>query len=66
MKYQVISYVCERCEHKWVSRDLVKRPAVCPKCKSPYWNREQAVRAVKRLRDREIEIRSNSKNNRNN
>jgi len=33
------------------------RPAVCPKCKSPYWDREQVVRAVKELRDREIEVR---------
>lgn len=32
-------YLCERCEHKWVSR-LKKEPIVCPKCHSPYWNKK--------------------------
>jgi predicted Zn-ribbon and HTH transcriptional regulator len=30
-------YLCERCGHKWISRGK-KKPIVCPKCKSPYWN----------------------------
>jgi hypothetical protein len=54
---QAASYVCNRCGHKWVPRDQVNRPAVCPKCKRPYWDGERAVRAVKELRDREIEVR---------
>ena len=29
---------CERCEHKWVPKDIKQEPRVCPKCKSPYWN----------------------------
>lgn len=29
---------CYRCEHKWIQREENK-PAVCPKCKSPYWDR---------------------------
>jgi len=33
-------YVCERCNHKWVPRDKHK-PFVCPKCKSPYWDRKR-------------------------
>jgi Zn finger protein HypA/HybF involved in hydrogenase expression len=49
--------VCECCKHKWVPQDPVNKPAVCPKCKSPYWDRERAVRTVKELRDREIEVR---------
>ena len=32
-------YVCERCGHKWVPREGKKKPVVCPKCKSPYWDR---------------------------
>jgi DNA-directed RNA polymerase subunit RPC12/RpoP len=56
-EFHTMSYVCDRCKHKWIPRDQVNRPAVCPKCKSPYWDREQAVRAVKELRDREIEVR---------
>lgn len=36
----VMGYRCERCEHEWIPRgDSEEEPAVCPKCKSPYWNR---------------------------
>ena len=31
-------YECERCKHTWVPRDE-SNPTVCPKCKSPYWNK---------------------------
>lgn len=34
----VWGYRCERCEHEWVPR-REEEPRVCPKCKSPYWNR---------------------------
>jgi hypothetical protein len=30
---------CERCEHQWVPRNVEDEPRVCPKCKSPYWNK---------------------------
>ena len=33
-------YICERCNHKWVPRNSNK-PIVCPKCKSPYWNKKR-------------------------
>ena len=29
---------CKRCGHGWIPRSE-KLPAVCPKCKSPYWNK---------------------------
>ena len=29
---------CYRCCHEWISREM-KKPAVCPKCKSPYWDK---------------------------
>ena len=33
-------YRCNRCEHAWVPRRSTKgEPRVCPKCKSPYWNK---------------------------
>lgn len=35
----VMGYRCERCEHEWVPRDNDQEPRVCPKCKSPYWNK---------------------------
>ncbi len=47
---EVTVYICERCEHEWVPRIQPKRkgkpteadlPTVCPKCKSPYWNRKR-------------------------
>jgi len=31
-------YKCSRCNHTWVPRDEGK-PTVCPKCKSPYWDK---------------------------
>lgn len=32
-------FVCERCGHEWPPRDPTKKPTVCPKCRSPYWDR---------------------------
>lgn len=49
-------YICDRCEHTWISRNLngcegEEKPKVCPKCKSPYWNiprkNESAARSVR-------------------
>jgi rubrerythrin len=36
---QVWAWVCERCGHTWLPRDKDQKPRVCPKCKSPYWDR---------------------------
>jgi len=30
---------CLRCNHEFVKR--IDKPIVCPKCKSPYWNRKR-------------------------
>jgi predicted Zn-ribbon and HTH transcriptional regulator len=32
-------YRCERCGHEWVPRQPGQKPTVCPKCKSPFWNK---------------------------
>lgn len=41
-------YICERCEHTWVSRSTSEgKPTVCPKCKSPYWDTPRKLK-VKR------------------
>ena len=45
-------YACERCEHEWIPRNLDALPAVCPKCKSPYWNRPRKNQAPKNKRKR--------------
>ena len=31
---------CGRCNHQWVQRATLL-PKVCPKCKSPYWNKRR-------------------------
>jgi DNA-directed RNA polymerase subunit RPC12/RpoP len=35
----VMGYRCERCSHEWIPKDADIEPSVCPKCKSPYWNK---------------------------
>ena len=44
----VWAFRCLRCEHEWLPRKPLEgddppsgdqRPRVCPKCKSPYWDR---------------------------
>lgn len=39
-KIKIDAFQCERCEHIWVPRETtVGEPIICPKCKSPYWNK---------------------------
>lgn len=39
-KVPLMGYRCQRCGHEWLPRKNSKNePKVCPKCKSPYWNR---------------------------
>jgi len=38
-KVTLEGFRCERCGHEWVPRDKGQEPTVCPKCKSPYWNK---------------------------
>ena len=35
-------FICERCNHKWVPRED-EMPKVCPKCKSPYWDKPRKL-----------------------
>jgi hypothetical protein len=36
----VWGFKCERCGHEWLPRPKGdEEPRVCPKCKSPYWDR---------------------------
>jgi len=40
MEIKIKGYKCERCEHEWPPRKKeAQTPIVCPKCKSPYWNK---------------------------
>ena len=37
---KINGYACERCNHEWVPRSKIDElPTICPKCKSPYWNK---------------------------
>jgi predicted Zn-ribbon and HTH transcriptional regulator len=38
-KIRIEGWICERCGHKWAPRNIKEEPKVCPKCKSPYWNK---------------------------
>lgn len=38
-KIKINKIVCKRCEHQWVPTQEVIR--VCPKCKSPYWDKDK-------------------------
>lgn len=38
MMVQLPQWHCQRCGHTWVGR-ITKRPARCPACKSPYWDK---------------------------
>lgn len=42
-KVQLWGYRCVRCGHEWLPRD----PKVCPKCKSPYWDRPRQAEGKK-------------------
>ena len=39
---KIKGYKCERCGHEWAPRSE-EIPIICPKCKSPYWNRAKKV-----------------------
>jgi len=39
MKVKLTKLKCERCGHEWIPR--TEEVIVCPKCKSPYWNKEK-------------------------
>lgn len=39
---EVWGWRCHRCEHEWLPRED-RRPRVCPRCKSPYWDTPRKV-----------------------
>ncbi len=36
-----------RCGHEWLPRDADDKPRVCPKCKSPNWDRPKLYERAK-------------------
>jgi DNA-directed RNA polymerase subunit RPC12/RpoP len=64
--FEVEGYECSRCGHKWIPRTKTEtEPTICPKCKSPYWDKprrndttnqlEQARQSMKMKHKREKE-----------
>jgi len=35
---------CKRCPHEWASKS--EHPVMCPRCKTPYWDRERKKKKV--------------------
>ena len=33
-----------RCGHEWLPRNAADKPRVCPRCKSPNWDRQKVKR----------------------
>ena len=38
-KVHILGNKCYRCGHEWRPLNVNEKPVVCPKCKSPYWDR---------------------------
>lgn len=43
IEIKIKGYKCERCKHKWVPRNN-RKPIICPKCKSAYWDKPRKKR----------------------
>ena len=42
------AYRCDRCDHEWYPRlQTEELPAICPKCKSAYWNKPRRIDTAK-------------------
>jgi len=35
----IVGHRCYRCGYEWKPNNMNKPPRVCPKCKSPYWDK---------------------------
>lgn len=35
----ITGHRCYRCNYEWKPNNMNKLPRVCPKCKSPYWDK---------------------------
>lgn len=40
---KMVKNKCTRCGHEWVQRKIIA-PKTCPKCKSPYWNKQKQTK----------------------
>lgn len=54
----VMGYRCERCNHEWIPKDSEREPTVCPKCKSPYWNKPRKATSMLTYEDFRDRVKS--------
>lgn len=53
IKIIVEGYKCERCKHEWIPRTKVnEEPTICPKCKSPYWDKPKKNKKENKKNDK--------------
>ena len=52
VKVQIWGFRCERCGHEWVPRNTSgdAEPRVCPRCKSPYWDRPRQAKKTSKTK----------------
>lgn len=53
-------FKCVRCLHTWYPR--TPKPVVCPRCKSPYWDKPRLKTHKKVIPDSEKEVQDVIKN----
>jgi len=46
LKGKIPVLICKRCEWSWFPR-TTQLPKVCPRCKSPYWNKPR-IKGIKK------------------
>jgi len=45
---KLTGYQCDRCGHEWTPRlKTEEEPAMCPKCKTAYWNKPRRIDIAK-------------------
>jgi DNA-directed RNA polymerase subunit RPC12/RpoP len=63
-KVMLEGYRCERCSHQWLPRSTTEGdPTICPKCKSPYWNKPRINNKVNnpKVKQPKVEVRKNGR-----
>ena len=46
IKITLKGFKCERYKHEWIPRNKEDIPIICPKCKSPYWNKPKKPKKI--------------------
>lgn len=47
-KVFILGNKCYRCGHEWKPLNINDKPAVCPKCKNPYWDKPKKKKKQKK------------------